>query len=342
MRPNQLTSISIENFTAFTKLEVAFSKGINAFIGANATGKTHLLKILYSCCSVPDAIEKELGAKLAAVFMPHKSDIRRLVRRGSMKSTVNVISYNSSLLFEIVVNSPIPWDCKASNPSSWTENTIINSYIPPKDMLANAPGFRSLYNLRKIHFEAVYVDLLDRAYLDPPREETIDENLARLCGTIEDELDGTVTRHNEDFFLKPHRGDLEEFMLAAEGLRKLGLLWLLIRNGSISEGSILFWDEPESNLNPGLISKIIDIMLELQRHGVQIFLATHNYVVLKQLDLRSLESDKIRYHSLYREDSGEILYETADDIHAIDRNPIIDTMADIYDREVERALGGKK
>ena len=43
-----------------------------------------------------------------------------------------------------------------------------------------------------------------------------------------------------------------EFTLLAEGLRKLGLLWLLIRNGSLKPGAVLFWDEPETNLNPKL------------------------------------------------------------------------------------------
>ena len=38
-------------------------------------------------------------------------------------------------------------------------------YIPPKEMLSNAPGFRSLYSNREVHFEEVYRDILDRAYL---------------------------------------------------------------------------------------------------------------------------------------------------------------------------------
>ena len=43
-----ITRLKIENFTAFDSLELDFGEGIHAFIGANGTGKTHLLKIMYS------------------------------------------------------------------------------------------------------------------------------------------------------------------------------------------------------------------------------------------------------------------------------------------------------
>ena len=39
-----LTKIHLENFTAFKNLDVEFSPGINVFIGANGTGKTHIMK----------------------------------------------------------------------------------------------------------------------------------------------------------------------------------------------------------------------------------------------------------------------------------------------------------
>lgn len=49
-------------------------------------------------------------------------------------------------------------------------------------------------------------------------------------------------------------GQKIDFSLEAEGLRKLALLWKLIRNGLLEKDSILLWDEPESNLNPELVS----------------------------------------------------------------------------------------
>ncbi|MFQ5646563.1 MAG: AAA family ATPase [bacterium] len=44
-----VTKLILENFTVFEKLEL--SEGINVIIGKNGTGKTHVLKALYSLLS---------------------------------------------------------------------------------------------------------------------------------------------------------------------------------------------------------------------------------------------------------------------------------------------------
>ena len=58
---------------------------------------------------------------------------------------------------------------------------------------------------------------------------------------------------------------------------KIALIWQLAKNGTLEKGSILFWDEPEANINPTHIPIIADMLLALQRSGVQIFIATHDY-----------------------------------------------------------------
>jgi len=45
----------------------------------------------------------------------------------------------------------------------WSRSPVESVYIPVKEMLANAPGFRSLHAQREIHFEEVYSDILDHA-----------------------------------------------------------------------------------------------------------------------------------------------------------------------------------
>ena len=124
-------------------------------------------------------------------------------------------------------------------------------------------------------------------------------------------------------------------------MRKLGLLWLLIRNGSLRPGAVLFWDEPETNLNPKLYGVVIDVLLELQRVGVQVFLATHDYVILKELDLQAKDGDKVAFHSLYRsEETGEIVCHSTDSFLQIHPNAIAEAFDSIYDREIKRNLAG--
>ena len=43
-----LERLSFKNFTVFNDAEIAFTPGINVLIGANATGKTHAMKVAYA------------------------------------------------------------------------------------------------------------------------------------------------------------------------------------------------------------------------------------------------------------------------------------------------------
>ena len=40
--------IKLDNYTVFEDQQIEFDPGINVFIGENGTGKTHILKVLYS------------------------------------------------------------------------------------------------------------------------------------------------------------------------------------------------------------------------------------------------------------------------------------------------------
>ena len=197
-----------------------------------------------------------------------------------------------------------------------------------------------MYATRSIHFEDIYSDILDRAFV-PPLLGAPDLPRRNLLKKLRSALDGKVGLENEEFFLVSNRGKLE-FTLLAEGLRKLGLLWLLIQNGALTAGSILFWDEPETNLNPKLFGSVIDILLELQRLGVQIFIATHDYLIIKQLDLKAKSEDEIAYHALHHEEKGNLLCRTTNSYLDIDPNAIADAFSDVYDLEIQRSLGAHR
>jgi len=133
--------------------------------------------------------------------------------------------------------------------------------------------------------------------------------------------------------------------ITAEGFKKLGVLQQLLSNGSLSPGKsgTLFWDEPESNVNPTLMRLIVESMLDMSRNGQQIILATHDYVLLKWFDLLedTKQNDDVRYHALYRNGkTGEVEVETTNEYRLLNQNAISDSFAELYDEEVRRALGG--
>jgi hypothetical protein len=253
------------------------------------------------------------------VFYPSNKHIGRLVRRsrGSDSASIEVkrvlqdkqeIALKMSLTNHTIKSENVRI---TGSTALWNANVIESVYIPVKDMMANAPAFRSLYAMRNIHFEEIYADIIDRAFL-PALRGPIDTGRKQLLSILQRSIDGKVITKNEEFFLKNKQGELE-FTLLAEGYRKLGLLWLLIQNGTLFNGSALFWDEPEANLNPVLLRTVVEILIKLQRLGVQIFIATHDYILLKEFDLAIEEHDNIKYHSLYRDKkTNEIRHTEAD------------------------------
>lgn len=109
MKINQL---ALKNFCAFQQAQLEFCPGINVLIGANGTGKSQLMKVLYSVLKANELAEKRtknnpnnmltvLGQKLMGVFRPDPlmpadlgqtevEGLGRLVTRGSGRSDAGV------------------------------------------------------------------------------------------------------------------------------------------------------------------------------------------------------------------------------------------------------------
>lgn len=340
-----LTRVELENFTAFRSLKLDLCPGVNVLVGANGTGKTHLMKVCYAACDASGSRFSAFIHKLVAVFLPSARNLGRLVRRqpgAEGRASIHLARGARKLDASFVSHLDPGQVRKFSTPPDleemWARDGIESVYIPVKEMLSNAPGFQSLYSKREIHFEEVYKDILDRAYL-PALRGPLDARREGALTRLRQAIGGDIALKGEEFFLRSKQGDLE-FSLLAEGVRKLALLWLLIRNGTLQPDSILFWDEPETNLNPRLFGVVVEALLELQRAGVQVFLATHDYVILKELDLRTTAADKVAFHSLFRkEGTGEVECATTYSYLRIHPNAIADTFTDLYNREIERSLG---
>ena len=84
--------LKLKNFTAFSDLSIDFSPGINIIIGANNTGKTHLLKVAYGLCASgsqfknnPHLTGEELGtvitSGLLSLFMPLEDKLGKMYHR---------------------------------------------------------------------------------------------------------------------------------------------------------------------------------------------------------------------------------------------------------------------
>lgn len=102
----------------------------------------------------------------------------------------------------------------------------------------------------------------------------------------------------------------------------------------IEEGTILFWDEPEANINPELIPVLVDILFELQRSGVQVFIATHNYNLVKYFEIKRKKDHNVKFYHLYKTNDG-VQADSSDYFGELPNNPIIDAYTELLDQVIE-------
>lgn len=336
--------LSIKRFTAFEKASFEFSPGVNVFIGTNSTGKTHVMKLIYSLLKVcewahlgndvtsREVIEQELAKKLQGVFQPER--IGRLVRRkrrGNNSSSINLTYGDLELHANISSRDTI-----SINYGRLPE-PVSPLYIPPHEFLSKSEGFIAAYTNRETSFDETYYDLsvaLDAALLRGPRLAEIRD----LINPLEDAIGGNVLNENGRFYVKFKSGGKYEAPLISEGFRKIAELIYLINNGSLTKNSILFWDEPEANLNPKVTVLIVELLKILASRGVQIFVATHDYLFSQELSLLTeYPSDTpIKFFSFYKPNKrAGVSVESGSTLVDIEHNPILDEFAAHYDREAK-------
>ncbi len=146
-----------------------------------------------------------------------------------------------------------------------------------------------------------------------------------------------IVQENNRFYFNLPDGRFESHFVA-EGYRKIATLHYLLRNGSLNKNSILFWDEPEANLNPKLIVRIVEVLKQLASAGVQIFLTTHDYLLSHELSLmneyRANGDVDIKFFALNKPNIKEgVTVESSQTLAEIEHNPLLEEFAAHYDRE---------
>lgn len=335
-------SLSLDQFTAFENIKLEFSPEINVLIGTNSTGKTHVMKLLYSLLKVCETahreqinshqkVEEMLAQKLSGVFKPDRPG--RLVRRkgrGNNSGTVHLRYADIEMNLSITSRDSISLDYgRLPSPASAL-------YLPPHEFLSIYEGFISAYTQRETSFDETYYDLslaLNALPLRGPRIEEIRD----LIEPLEKAISGKVLQENGRFYVKLPEGKFEAH-LVSEGFRKIAGLIYLLNNGSLTKNGILFWDEPEANLNPQMTVLIVKMLRLLASHGVQIFLATHDYLLSQELSLLSeYQSDTIVRFFAFRKPNKRagVEVEFGDSLVEIQHNPLLEEFAAHYDREAK-------
>lgn len=345
-----LKSLHLTNFTVFSDATFEFSSGINVLIGENGTGKSHVLKAAYLMITTRYSIQIDSSVIKSADFEKyHLSEMIRFQRTFKTKETNNLISFgkekaevkaifnnNSQLSCQFPSDKEIcgiGFNCRDSQIDEIYEAV----FIPPKEFLSTYPNFFSLYEKFRIGFDETYFDL-SKLLNQPLLRDNGD--LQPLIDSLENIIGGKMVLKGDHFYLRTFEKNGEsqdiEIDMIAEGVRKMGMLAYLISNDAIKKGVTIFWDEPEANLNPRLMRKLAEALIELTKHNIQLVLATHSFFFMKELSLLIEQyQTPARFFNLKKEENGELEIDYNEHLTRLDGIVSVDEKIFQYDRRLE-------
>lgn len=78
-------------------------------------------------------------------------------------------------------------------------------------------------------------------------------------------------------------------------------------------------------------------MLELEKAGVQIFIATHSYNLLKYFEIRRKAKEQVKYYSIFEQD-GKTEYAEAFYLSELKGNKIMEADTQLLDEALEYSM----
>jgi ABC-type transport system involved in cytochrome c biogenesis ATPase subunit len=341
-RKSRIRTLELAAYTVFQHAEMDLSPGINVLIGPNGSGKSHALKVLYAVlrglAAKDDLMGRrdEIARKLVAVMRPDEDDLGKLVRWGARNAVVRVQAERgaSAQLFfttahEVVLHVEDAW--------SGPEKVV---YLPTREALSLYEWLTAAYREREIPVDETLTDLT-RA-LGTAQLRSLPEGLTPILRRLEEIVGGEVILRSNRLYVRREGRDVEAPLLA-EGIRKLAGLARLVANGSIGPGGLLIWDEPEGNLNPILITKAADLLIDLAKQGVQVIAASHDYLFVRHLSLlaehRKHPDVPMRFFGFCPTEKDGVVIERGGTLVDLDHNPILDEFTRHVEREQALVFG---
>lgn len=336
-----LNSITLKNFGPLEELTWSGLGTINLVIGRNGSGKTILLKALYSAIRTLEEYKRGddmrsaadiLVEKLYWTFQPDK--VGDLVTKGAdsgLRCQLTVGGRDFSYQFGKDTARQIATIENHVEPRS--SNSV---FLPVKEVLSlHQVILKSREQDKVFGFDDTYFDLAKALQIPAVRGKNF-AAFAESRTKLEEMFGGTVVYDQTTRQWQFQQGR-QKFPIGvtAEGIRKIAILDTLLGNRYLSPDSVVFVDEPESALHPEAIAQLLDIVELLAKKGIQFFLASHSYFVIKKLYLMAQEQG-LSIPVLSLDADG---YTTADLKDGMVSNPIVDESIRLYEQEVELALG---
>ena len=354
-----IETISMTNVMGFEEFSVPYFPPITVILGKNDVCKTALLKMMYAVGKSTELYGKQASQDESVQYRPILSEkiqnvygvkkaLGELVRKnGTPKKLSVAVRMADTHIKEVAftygtdTKSMITDYKMILNPESKKQINYI--FIPAKEVLT---AFNTIRAISRQYFfpgwDDTTLDLID--LLDIPVQEKRDEFFTEILQKIREMFSGELKQisSNERFVYKKNNTEYA-LPLTAEGVKHIGILSTLIENGQIKEGTVLFLDEPEDNLHPSALRQLVKIIGLFAQKGVQVFLTTHNYFTLKQLQIeaRTLQMD-ILCCGLKRNDKGTIDADFSNLRDGMPDNEIVAESMAMLDEDIETSFRGER
>ena len=313
---------------------------INLVIGGNGSGKTFLLKAIYSSLRTledfkrgdePRTAAEILADKLYWTFQPEK--IGDLVSKGADAPLSSAITFDHKDFFYSFGKDTSK---QISNLHNQVPPRASNSiFLPAKEVLSlHQIILKSREQDKVFGFDDTYFDLAKALRISTTKGNNFAE-FAKSRRQLEDILGGVIEYDEASgrwLFAKGR--NKFPIGVTAEGIKKIAILDTLLGNRYLDTRSVVLIDEPESALHPTAIVQLLDIVAMLAERGIQFFLASHSYFVVKKLFLLAQE----RNWSIPVISASDGYWTCADLGNGMPDNPIIAESIRLYQEEVEMAL----
>jgi len=336
-----LNSVELDNFGPLQRIRWSKLSNINLIIGANSSGKTFLLKALYCAMRTIEEYQRGneqrsasdiLADKLYWTFQADKiGDLVTKSADGPLSCKVKVDSNVFRFGFGKDTTKNI-----ATLESHVPPKESNSIFLPPKEVLSLQHIILKSRDIDKdFGFDDTYFDLAKALRLPTTKGNNF-TNFVSARRSLEDMFGGKMEFDSKSNRWQFKKGN-QKFQIGAtaEGIKKIAILDTLLGNRYLTKDSVVFIDEPESALHPTAITKLVDIIISLADSGIQFFIASHSYFVIKALYLAAQKQQM----SLPVLSSIDDQWVANDLLAGMPDNPIVDESIRLYEEEVELALG---
>lgn len=339
----RIEEVQLKNFGMIEDFHCNQFSNINLIIGENGTGKTFLLKALYSAVKAMEEYKRGdditpmngiLSEKLRWTFQVDKL--------GDMVSKTT----EEGLEFQMKIGKQklgYQFSKSATSKVGTVETSAVGKegnsiFIPAKEVLSL---FSVILKSREIDkafgFDDTYYDLTKALRISPSRGKNYSV-FANSRKVVSDVIDGKVDydENSGKWYYKNKKNQKFSIGATSEGVKKIAIMDRLLANGYLNTNSIIFIDEIESALHPKAICQFLDMIDNIANEmGLQVFITSHSYFVIKKLLLIALKKEHaVSCISLNKRQDIQIC-----DLHdGMPENSIIDTSVQLYEQEIEEVL----